>query len=110
MRTCAITCLFFLLTSSIFGQSKRPEKGYVTDAKTGVQIAEAVLIPVYGETKIESERPFVATLENNVWTVSGTLCCDDGKGGRTSTLCEGGTAVVKLAKSDARILSMMHYK
>jgi len=109
MRTYAIACLFFLLTSSTFGQSKGPEKGFVPDAQTAVQIAEAVLIPVYGKTKIESERPFAAKLENNVWTVSGTLHCSDGKGGTTTT-CDGGTAVVKLAKSDARILSMMHYK
>jgi hypothetical protein len=39
----------------------------------------------------------------------GTLSCPDGKDG-TTTKCAGGTAEVKLSKSDARGISMMHYK
>ena len=69
----------------------------------------AVLIPVYGEKQIESEQPFKAVLENGVWTVDGTLHCPDGKGGAT-TMCFGGTAEVKLSKTDGRILKMIHYK
>ena len=83
-----------------------PSNGYVPDAATAVKVAEAVLIPVYGEQKIVSERPFTATLERDVWTVEGTLYCGDGKPG----LCPGGTATVKLSKDDARILFMIHYK
>lgn len=65
-----------------------------------------MLIPVYGKEKIESERPFKATLENGVWTVNGTLYCSDGKDG----LCAGGTADVKVSKADGRVLKMIHYK
>jgi hypothetical protein len=43
--------------------------GYVPDAATAVKIAEAVLVLVYGEQKIVSERPFTATLKGNFWTV-----------------------------------------
>jgi hypothetical protein len=81
----------------------------VPDSKTAVKIAEAVLIPVYGEKQIDSERPLHAKLKDNVWTVSGTLRCPDGRGG-TTTSCDGGTAEVKIAKDDGRILSMIHYK
>src|SRR6266566_8069820 len=87
----------------------KPGAGYVPDSETAVKIAEAVLIPVYGEKKVRSEEPFAAHLEGGVWTVGGTLRCPDGKGGFT-TQCVGGTAVVKLSRRDGRILFMMHYK
>jgi NTF2 fold immunity protein len=106
-----IRSLFWVLVlvTLATGKDSRPARSYVPDATTAVKIAEAVLIPVYGEKQIASERPFHATLKEEVWTVEGTLHCSDGKGG-TTTMCLGGTAVVKLSKLDARILFMMHYK
>jgi hypothetical protein len=71
-------------------QSYAPKEGFVPDSTTAVKIAEAVLIPVYGKEKVESERPFKTTLKNGVWTVNGTLHCSDGKGGVT-TDCVGGS-------------------
>jgi hypothetical protein len=109
MRICAAFCLTFLIASLVCGQGVKPEEGYVPNAETAVQIAEAVLVPVYSKKTIESERPFNAQLKDGVWTVSGTLHCPDGKGG-TTTHCVGGVAVVTISKADARILSMMHYK
>jgi hypothetical protein len=86
-----------------------PKDGFVPDAKTAVKIAEAVLIPVYGEKQVESERPFKAVVKNDVWTINGTLHCPDGMGGE-SPFCFGGTAEVKLSKVDGRIMKMIHYK
>ena len=83
-----------------------PAEGYVPDAVTAVKIAEAVLVPVYGEQKTLSERPFKAELKGGVWTVGGTLYCADGKVG----MCLGGTATVKISKNDGHILFMIHYK
>lgn len=80
----------------------------VPDAETAVKIAEAALIPVYGKKQIASERPFIATLKDNVWTVAGTLHCPDGKGGVTD--CVGGVAIVKLSRKSGRVLYMMHGK
>jgi len=84
--------------------SFHPKNGFVPNAETAVKIAEAVLIPVYGEEKILSERPFKAALQEDVWTVEGTLHCGEGK------RCNGGTAVVKISKSTGQILHMIHYK
>ena len=103
-----LSCASVLVTFA-FGQGYKPPQGYVPDAATAVQIAEAVLVPVYGKKQIESEKPLTAKLENDVWTVSGTLRCPDGKGG-TTTQCVGGTAVVQISKADARIILMTHYK
>ena len=82
----------------------KPKDGYVPNAETAVKIAEAVLVPVYGEKKILSERPFKATLREDTWTVEGTLPCPAGKH------CLGGTAVVMISKTSGEILRMMHYK
>jgi len=83
-----------------------PEKnGFVPDAATAVKIAEAVLIPVYGEKKVLSERPYQASLERGVWTVAGTLHCDP-----PGSQCLGGTAEVKISKRSGEIILMGHYK
>jgi len=55
--------LFFLASIAAHPQasrdtSVRPTGGFVPHAKTAEKIAEAVLIPVYGEEQISRERPF----------------------------------------------------
>jgi hypothetical protein len=109
MRGRVALCFTLLFVPLAIGQANIPKEGYVPNSDTAVRIAEAVLVPVYGSKQIESERPFKATLKEGVWSVSGTLQCPDGKGG-TTTHCVGGVAVVRISKSDARILSMEHYK
>jgi hypothetical protein len=104
----AITGVVLLLTTtSLF--SSAPKRDYVPDEKAAVVIGEAVLKPIYGEKQIIGEEPFHATLKEGVWTVTGTLTCSDGKGGRTNS-CNGGVAVLTLSKEDGRILSVIHYK
>ena len=102
-------CCSVILIAAAEAQSYLPKNGFVPDSRTAAKIAEAVLIPVYGKEKIDSERPFKATLENGVWTVHGTLYCPDGKGSVTKD-CDGGTAQVKLSKANGRVLKMIHYK
>ena len=53
--------------------SVKPALGYVPDAKTAVRIAEAILIPIYGERAVALERPYDAELHGNVWRIYGTL-------------------------------------
>jgi hypothetical protein len=108
-RGFALLFLPGLLVVSAVGQGYRPKEGFVRDSATAIQIAEAVLTPIYGKALIESERPFSAQLKDGVWTVSGTLNCPDGHGG-TATDCVGGVAVIKISKADARVLSVIHYK
>ena len=75
--TTVLSCLF--LAAASFGQDAIPKKGYVPDSATAVKVAEAVLIPVYGQDKIESQRPFTAKLKDDVWTVSGTVHSTQGQ-------------------------------
>jgi hypothetical protein len=109
MRVIATMCCL-LLSASAFGQGYTPKKGFVPDSSTAIKIAEAVLIPVYGEKQIESERPFIAHLNGDTWTVYGTLWCPDGKGGKTEGTCFGGVAMVHVSRLDARISDMGHGK
>jgi hypothetical protein len=109
MKTLAVLSWSLTFATLMFGQGHKPHSGYVPDSATAVQIGEAVLIPIYGKKQIESEEPFTARLEGDTWIVRGTLRCPDGKGGMT-TECDGGVAVVKISKLDARVLHMMHGK
>ena len=78
-----------------------PKKGFVPDEKTAITVAEAILMPIYGEKTIVGERPFHAVLNGNgVWTVRGSL--PDG--------WVGGVAIVRLQRQDGRILYVMHGK
>lgn len=105
-----LSCIFALVTY-VAAQGYKPRSGFVPDSATAIQIAEAVLVPVYGKKKIEAEKPFTAQLKDNIWTISGTLRCPDGKGGFTpESDCDGGTAVVQISKKDAHIISMTHYQ
>ncbi len=101
----SVLTVVVLGTSLSLGPSHRPPRG----ADTAINVAEAVLVPVYGKEKIESERPFTAKLKGEVWTATGTLHCPDGEGG-TTTSCVGGVAIVEIPKLDGRILSMVHGK
>jgi NTF2 fold immunity protein len=110
MRALFATLLSALVVSVVLPQSNPPKNGYVPDSKTAGKIAEAVLVPVYGEDVIRKERPFVAKLSGNVWTVEGTMYCEGRDGKLTPGICSGGVAVVKLSKNDGRILFLAHYK
>lgn len=107
MKTRAFILLALLLTSVLLCQGRKSKPRFVPDSATAIQIAEAALIPVYSRKHIESEKPFNATLNNDVWTVGGTLHCSDGKGG-TTTICVGGVAAVEISQGDGRILRMWH--
>ena len=75
-------------------------RGMVPDKETAIKIAESVWYPIYG-SQIYTEQPFVAELEGDtVWIVRGSL--PEGEG------WVGGTAVIRLRKSDAAVLDVNH--
>jgi hypothetical protein len=110
MRVFAALCCLFLAAAT-FGQDAIPRVGIVPDSATAVKIAEAVLTPVYGQQKIESQRPFTARLKDNVWTVSGTLYCADAQlwGQIVQNHCTG-LLEARISKEDGRIIKIIHYK
>ena len=95
--------LFTFLAAVAFGQSSNsrfPKAGAVPDEVTAVRVAEAILIPIYGRTTVEGERPFTAKLTGNVWKVTGSL----------QPGVDGGVAEVWMDRRDGRILRVTHGK
>lgn len=94
--TIALVALFTVPTAS--QKYYKPRNGFVPDEKTAIRVAEAVLIPIYGEKRIKSEKPFSAKLDHGVWTVTGAIA--DG--------VEGGVAKIKISKSTGAVMSVTH--
>jgi hypothetical protein len=78
----------------------KPKEGYVPDEKTAIRIAVAVWIPIYGEKRIEGEKPYQARLNSGIWTVEGSL--PEGEN------VLGGVAIAEIAKDDGRISRVSH--
>jgi hypothetical protein len=69
-------------------------KAIVSDEETAMRIAEAIWIPIFGQELIVRQKPFRAKLENDVWTVKGSL--PEG--------CTTGAIVARISKYDGAIL------
>ena len=78
-------CVALALVALVLAQGHRssepavgyvPARGYVPDATTAVKVAEAVLIAIYGQDKIDSEHPLRAVLKDDIWTVETTSPCE----------------------------------
>jgi hypothetical protein len=88
------------ISAKNIGQNYKPEQGYVPTAEVAIKIAVAVWEPIYGKTQIESEKPYVAKLNNGIWTVTGTLPAN----------YEGGTATAEISKETGCIIKIIHGK
>ena len=83
--------------------SYQPPNGYVSDEKTAIAIADAILLPIYGSEELSKEKPLVAGLKNGVWSVSGSFPNDP-----EGTMRVGGTVEVEISQRDGRILRVSH--
>jgi hypothetical protein len=99
-----------IATVALAQQAGNPHSVAVPDETTAVKIAEKALAKKYGEKKIQSERPFGATLRNGVWHVGGTLYCSDQKGNVVKDACVGGVAMAEVRQRDGRVLKTGHTK
>jgi hypothetical protein len=80
-----------------------PKQGFVPDQTTAVRIAEAVLVPIYGD-QILKQRPFNANLSGDRWIIEGSFSHPKGEGWR------GGVALIEIKKSSGEILKVTHGK
>lgn len=99
------TILIIALCSGKMNKSEQqgyiPKDGFVPNAETAIKIAEAVWLPIYGNS-IYDKKPFVAELKDStIWIVGGTL-----HGERTL----GGVPYIKMQKKDGKILIVEHSK
>ena len=75
------------------------KNGYVPNEATAIRIAEAVIVPAFGENCVKSEQPFTAVLVNGTRIVEGTL-----------SHAVGGTAYVEISKETGCVLNLTHGK
>lgn len=97
----AITAATGLFASAVSAQPQhnvRPAAGLVPDQTTATTIAAAILIPIYGQLAIDSQRPLKAEEVDGVWKVRGSL----------PTSRDGGVAEVWIDKADGKILRVTH--
>jgi hypothetical protein len=100
--SCLFTTRFLQAHESVQSDSGyTPKDGFVPDENTAIVVAKAVLIPVYGEQSIKNEEPFSAALNNDTWSVHGTM---------PKGFNKGGVASVEISKTKGCILHMTHGK
>ena len=63
IRRVAVIFALILIPEIFAGQqSAVPRGGYVPDESTAIRIAEAIFVPIYGQSQVKAERPFHAHL------------------------------------------------
>lgn len=72
----------------------------IPNVETAIKVCEPILISAYGKDIIE-ERPYIVTLSNNCWRITGSLP-------RNAKL--GGTFSIVIQKSDGKVIKMYHTK
>ena len=102
-RIIAVACVAAFASSGIAqtsADSYKPPGGYVPDEATAIKIAVAVWERIYGADKIAGEKPYHATLNSGVWTVTGSIPLH----------VSGGVAIAEISKDDGRIMRVAHGK
>lgn len=84
--------------SKINGYS--PAEGLISTAALAFQIAEPILISVYGDDVVEKEKPFSINLEDNIWMIEGKRDKDD----------DGGVAYMEINRCNGAVLKIIHTK
>ena len=102
MKNLALALTIYVFMSGVlYAESNKhsvtPNEGFVPDANTAIKIAEAVWLPIYGE-RIYGKKPFVASLENDVWVVQGSM----------PKIMLGGVPVAEISKKTGEILRVSH--
>ena len=81
-----------------------PKAGFVPDAKTAIKIAEAVWVPIYGDSTIQAQRPFKAKLiDGHIWEVRAS----DTESVQPGTITMFFSLYAQIEKNDGRILKVI---
>lgn len=72
----------------------------VKDAKTAIAITEILIKGNYGEIALSEQMPLIARDDGSIWVIEGSLNKDRSAEGP-------GTVIVKINKSDAKVISLL---
>ena len=102
LKPLSILSLLFLIGLS---KTDLKDKPCVADANQAIAIAEKEFIRVYGEKKINEEKPLVALVKDTIWVVRGSLPKNNEKGHWV-----GGVAVAEINANNCKIIKIIHGK
>jgi hypothetical protein len=89
-----------LFSQTIMEWTYQPKEGLVPDEETAIKIAEAIWVPIYGESVLDN-KPYNVTLQgDSLWIIVGSL---------EKGAC-GGVPYIHIMKSDCRIIRVFHSK
>lgn len=77
-----------------------PDQGPVPTQAAAISIAIKLWSPIYGAGQLADEKPYRATRKDGVWTVMGSI----------PRGAAGGAPVLKIRKSDGKVLLLSHYR
>ena len=101
----AVLAIGLCLSAPCFAEDKGyvPSDGFVPTSQVAAQIAEVVLVPIYGRANIAGEKPFKIHLEGEVWIVQGMLPQPT-----NSRITVGGVFTIKISRQTGEILDLIH--
>jgi hypothetical protein len=98
-RLAAAAVLISTAAATAQNISREFPDGLVSDKKTAIAIAEAVLFPIYGEKNIRQQRPYVVKHARGKWIIEGAPLPPG---------FAGGVFHIEIGQRDARILKLWH--
>lgn len=96
-------CLWLILGAFHFSFAGEIEKAHSISEKQALQIAEQKLVKTYGKGVLD-QRPFITSLDQDVWTFTGTMHCPEGE------VCKGGVAQIQVSAKNGKVLKLTHGK
>jgi hypothetical protein len=94
---------FFLLIFIFYSNNIIASESNVSILKkeTAIKIAVAVWTKIYGKDHIAEQKPYIASLEDGIWCISGTL---------PKKYTIGSTAYAEIIKESGKIIRVSHGK
>lgn len=102
MRACRVAAIVILISVAAATAEniiREFPNGLVSDQKTAIAIAEAVLLHMYGEKAIREQRPYVVKHVRDKWIINGAP---------PTRGFAGGSFHVVISQRDGRVLEITH--
>ena len=96
--------LFFISLILIASYQVKSQNPVIKNRQSLINYAGPILFKTYGKKKIRSEKPYVVSFKNGIWTMDGAL--KETKGYDVV----GGTFYIEINAKDGKVIKLIHYK
>jgi hypothetical protein len=98
-RVAAVAILMSMAVATAQNISREFPNGVVSDQKTAIAVAEAVLFHVYGEKAVREQRPYIVKHVRDKWIIDGAP---------PPAGMAGGSFHIVISQRDGRVLEITH--